>query len=87
MSIREIGSGTQVLSGANSYSGNTQVFFGGTLQMDQPGFSSTGSVAVTTGAIFNLNFVGTNLVQALYFGALGQATGTWGGPGSGAAQH
>jgi hypothetical protein len=42
-------------------------------------------VYLATGALFNLNFTGSDTIRSLFIDGIGQATGTWGGTGSGAA--
>jgi len=42
---------------------------------------------LTTGAVLDLNFAGTDTISALLIDGLPQATGTWGAVGSGAANE
>jgi autotransporter-associated beta strand protein len=80
--------GTLDVTNGASISGNV-TNTGGTLKLDNnTALSSTATLALAAtpaaGAV-NLNFTGTpQTVAALYFGSTPQATGTWGGTGSGA---
>ena len=61
----------------------------GVLQLDNntalaSGATVTLAASPAAGAV-NLNFAGTQTVNALYFGGVQKAAGTWGGTGSGAA--
>ena len=83
LGLTKIGAGTQTLTGANTYSGDTRVF-GGTLSITNAYLSNSADVHVSTGAIFDLNFVGTNNIDLLYINGLPQVAGTWGSPTSAA---
>ena len=84
--VTKIGSGTLTLSGTNSYSGDTSVE-GGTLSIDSAYLADAADVFLTTGALFDLNFVGTDIIDSLFIDGVGQVTGTWGALGSGAANQ
>lgn len=86
--VTKIGTGTQTLSGANAYVGDTRVQ-GGTLSLTQACLSDTRDVRLYTGATLNLNFSGTDTVLALYINSSPQPAGIWGRIGSAAlgAQH
>jgi len=75
------GTGTLQLTGANTYAGSTTVT-GGTLAVDGD------SLANSTSLVINSRLVdpsgGTEVVGTLFFGAVQQASGTWGASGSGA---
>ncbi len=80
------GNGTQTISGALSYTGDTKVN-SGTLSILNPtlGLADTADVLVSTGALFDLNFAGTDTVDALYLGGSPKLAGSiWGGLLSGA---
>ena len=78
------GTGTQILSGFNTYTGDTKVQ-GGTLSITNPYLADAADVLVSTGALFDLNFFGTDTIDSLYLGGSPKlATSVWGGPLSGA---
>jgi fibronectin-binding autotransporter adhesin len=77
------GTGTQILTGANTYAGDTRVQ-GGTLSITQPYLADSADVYVSSGALFDLNFTGDDFIDSLFLGGSPAAVGTWGGPGSGA---
>jgi autotransporter-associated beta strand protein len=63
----KLGSGTLILSGANTYNGDTTVDLG-TLQLDLASLAPTKAVYLssTNGVVLNLNFSGTNSIGVLY---------------------
>jgi autotransporter-associated beta strand protein len=79
----KVGSGTQSLTGAPSYTGNTTVQ-AGTLSIVSPYLADGADVFLTTGSTFNLGFAGIDIIRSLYFDNVLQAQGSWGAPGSGA---
>jgi fibronectin-binding autotransporter adhesin len=85
-SVVKSGSGMLTLGGANTYSGNT-VIQGGTLRINNPYLANAADVLLTTGAILQLNFTATDVVDSLIVDGLPQAIGTWGAVGSGAAHE
>ncbi len=65
-SLTKLGDGTMVLSGANTYTGATSIF-AGTLVMNSPTLSDSASVTLfpAWGAVLNLNYAGTDVVDSL----------------------
>ena len=77
--------GTLILSGANTYTGDT-IINAGTLQINAPYTASASGVTIATGATLNLNFSGTQTVRQLNIGATRLANGVYkavGGAASG----
>ena len=77
------GPGTLTLTGANTYAGHTTVN-GGLLSISSAYLADLSNVILANGTQMNLNFVGTDTINALYLGGVGQAAGTWGATGSAA---
>ncbi|MFD0895456.1 autotransporter-associated beta strand repeat-containing protein [Luteolibacter ambystomatis] len=85
MALSKAGSGTWTLTGANTYTGNTTVN-GGVLSLTTPYLADASFITIaTSGATLDLNYVGTDTVGQLFFGAVQQQAGTWGSPTSAAA--
>jgi autotransporter-associated beta strand protein len=77
--ITKTGVGTLKLTGANTYTGDTAVQ-AGTLSITNPALTLAdgADVLLATGAVFNLNFSGTDNIRSLFFDGISQAVGTWG---------
>jgi T5SS/PEP-CTERM-associated repeat protein/autotransporter-associated beta strand protein len=75
--LTKAGAGTLELTGANAYADDTRVL-GGTLSVNGLNFADAADIHLSAGATVNLNFVGTDSINALFFNGVGQATGTWG---------
>jgi autotransporter-associated beta strand protein len=84
--LTKVGSGTLTLSGTKTYTGFTRVFEGTLTTTSASVLADVTDVALNTGATLNLNFAGTDVVDALFIDGVSQATGTWGAVGS-AATH
>lgn len=87
--LTKSGAGTLILSGTHTYSGDTTVN-AGTLELQTAsGLNDPGKLIVNGTATVYLNFTGTDTIGGLSFdgGATWQATGTWGGVGSGASHE
>jgi len=86
-SLVKDGGGTLTLSASNSYSGDTTVG-AGILSLGDgasaSGLDDASDLTVETGAVVDLNYVGTDTVDELFLGGNPQAAGTWGATGSGA---
>jgi len=83
--LTKVGNGTLILTGSNSYSGSTTVN-SGTLSLATPSLADAADVFLATGAVLNLNFSGTDTIDALFIDGVCQPSGTWGAIGS-AATH
>ncbi len=84
--LTKVGPGTLILSASNSYLGDTMVN-GGTLTIDYPYLAAASNVWINNsvfGSTLDLNYNGTDTINALYIDGVAQAAGIWGGPGSGA---
>jgi fibronectin-binding autotransporter adhesin len=80
------GTGILTLSGANAYTGSTFVEEGTLRLSTDDVLSDTSSLNVAAGAILNLTHSGTDTVGDFQIDGVSQASGTYGGTGSG-AQH
>jgi len=76
------GAYTQVLTGTNTYSGDTTVT-GGTLSINNAFLNDTATVSVAAGAVLNLNHSGTDVVGALILGGVTQPDGFYGSSNTG----
>jgi hypothetical protein len=74
------------MDGAKTYTGSTAVS-GGTLSTNSASLADAANVSLTTGAFFNLNFAGTDLINSLFIDSVLQSAGVWGAVGSGAAHE
>ena len=81
--LNKTSAGTLTLSGANTYTGATNVT-GGTLALSNAGSLGGGALNISAGATVALNFTGTRRISALSFATVAQAAGTYGATGSGA---
>jgi len=86
--LTKVGAGTLTLIGSekNTYTGDTTVE-AGTLSIDAAYLADTADVVLTTGAVLDLNFAGTDTIGSLLIDGVPQATGVWGDVGSGAANE
>lgn len=84
VSVTKINTGSWLLSGHTTYTGNTTVS-GGTLSLANPYLADTASVSVSGGAALNLAFAGTDTISKLLFDGIEQYQGTWGSQASSAA--
>lgn len=78
-----VGGGSLSLTGANSYVGDT-VVEGSTLNISSAYLEDAASVRLSSSAVMDLNFAGTDTIRQLFFDGSAQAAGTWGAIGSGA---
>ncbi len=82
--ITKTGAGTMVLSGANTYEGDTTIN-NGVLRLATGGSLNTGtSVRIASSGQMELDAGINQTVDRLYFAGVLQAPGTWGATGSGA---
>jgi fibronectin-binding autotransporter adhesin len=82
--VAKSGAGKWILTGNNTYTGDTSVE-AGTLSITNSFLANTADVRMSTGAVFDLNFVGTDVIGELFFNGVAQAVGTWGAIGNVAA--
>jgi len=75
-SFVKMGVGTLILSGTNTYNGNT-IVNNGTLQLDFPGLPASTALIITNTAALNLNFFGTNVVSEFRIDGVSQAPGVY----------
>jgi len=85
LNVVKQGPGKWVLTNpANAYSGDTEVE-AGTLSITSAFLNDTADVLLLDGALLDLNFSGSDTIGSLFIDGVSQALGTWGAPGSGAA--
>lgn len=82
--ISKTGTGQINLTGINTFTGNITINQG-TLRINNAFIADTATVSLDTGAIFNLNFAGTDTIAGLFLAGLSQSSGTYGAVGSGAS--
>ena len=83
ISLTKLGTGTLILDKSNTYTGSTSVK-AGILSLNNACLADAADVALTTGAVLNLNFSGTDTVGKLIIGGVEQYQGIWGGQASSA---
>jgi len=78
LGVSKFGANALVLGNTNNaYSGHTTVT-GGTLSLVGPSLADAADVAISVGAILNLNFSGTDTIARLFIDGVEQSQGTWG---------
>ncbi len=82
--LTKLGTGTLTLSVSNTYSGNTTIS-NGTLIISSPYLADAANVNIGASGKLQMNFTGTDVVNALTIAGVPQANGTYGATGSGAA--
>jgi autotransporter-associated beta strand protein len=70
------GGGRLILSGANSYTGNTTVS-AGALELAQATLAANSTVSITNGAVLQLDFASTNQIGALVLNGVAQLPGVY----------
>jgi autotransporter-associated beta strand protein len=85
LALTKVGPGTLVFAGTASYSGDTSLLAGQLRTTIRNGFSDASAIRLSTGAVLELDFQGSDTVSALFIDGVPQAAGIWGAPGSGAA--
>ena len=81
LSLTKVGTGTLTLTGTNIHTGDTTVN-AGVLAVDGDAIPNANKLVVNGGKVDPMG--ATEVVGTLYFGAVQQASGTWGASGSGA---
>jgi autotransporter-associated beta strand protein len=82
--VTKVGTGTLALTGTNTYTGNTSVE-GGTLRITSSFLADVADVFIESGAIFNLEFAGDDVIDSLYLDGVPQSPGFYGASAMGAA--
>ncbi len=77
VNVAKTGSGKWILDAANTYTGDTMVEEG-TLSITNAYLADTADVMIDSGAIFDLSFVGSDTIGALFLDGASQAIGTYG---------
>lgn len=85
LALTKIGPGTLVISGTQSFSGDTTVLAGRLRCAANNSLSDTAAVRLGAEAVLELDFNGTDAVAKLSIDGTDQPAGQWGAPGSGAA--
>ncbi|HMP07858.1 MAG TPA: autotransporter-associated beta strand repeat-containing protein [Lacipirellulaceae bacterium] len=81
--LTKAGPGTLALTVAGSYTGDT-IVDAGTLRLGTASLANSADVRLSSGALLDLNFAGTDVIRSLYIDGESQAAGIWGAVGSGA---
>jgi autotransporter-associated beta strand protein len=76
LGLTKTGNGTLVLSGSNTYTGNTTVT-SGTLSFGTATLADTSTLSIASGAVLNLSHSATDDVGALVLGGTTQLSGTY----------
>jgi autotransporter-associated beta strand protein len=75
--ITKTGTGQINLTGVNTFTGNIAINQG-TLRINNVFIADTATVSLLSGAVFDLNFSGTDTIGGLFLAGLAQADGTYG---------
>ena len=83
VSLQKTGVGKWILTGNNTYSGDTMIEEG-ILSITNAYLDDASAVYLTAGAVFDLGFAGSDTIGSLFFDGIEQGAGTYGAVGSGA---
>jgi autotransporter-associated beta strand protein len=81
--VLKVGTGKLTLTGLSSYTGDTTVQ-DGELSVTNAFFADTSDLFVGSTGVLDLDYIGSDSIDSLYFGNVPQAPGVYGGIGSGA---
>ncbi|BBO31618.1 hypothetical protein PLANPX_1230 [Lacipirellula parvula] len=81
--LTKTGAGVLALTGVNTYAGDTSVE-AGSLRIGSAFLANGADVRLATGGILDLNFAGTDVIEALFIDGVSMSVGTWGAIGSAA---
>jgi autotransporter-associated beta strand protein len=81
--LTKAGPGTLALNGANTYGGDT-VVEAGTLSLANAALANGADLLLSTGALLDLKFAGSDTIDSFFIDGVSQAAGTWGAIGSAA---
>lgn len=78
VTVRKSGEGRWILTGVNTYTGET-IVEDGILSITNAYLDDDSTVRVAGGAALNLNFAGTDVIDELFLDGVGAQAGLWGG--------
>jgi autotransporter-associated beta strand protein len=82
--VTKSGAGKWILTGNNTYAGDT-IVEQGVLSITNRYLADSSAVHMTSGGVLDLNFTGIDDVNQLFFNGIEQGAGLWGAPGNAGA--